>query len=251
MEDRQHAPVVSVERLTKRYAGLARPALDGVSLGIGPGEFYGILGPNGAGKTTLMSALCGWLRPDGGSIRVLDAPMPRHAPRVRGRIGLVPQETALIESLTARENCALFGRLYGLGGRRLRERTATVLEWVGLEARADDRVRGYSGGMKRLLNLALGLLHEPALLILDEPTVGVDVHTRRRVHDRLRAIHRAGACLVYTSHHLDEVQKLCTRVAILDRGRIVAEGSPDDLLAGGKGGKDLEEVFVRLTASGE
>jgi ABC-2 type transport system ATP-binding protein len=244
-------PVVNVESLVKRYPGLSRPALDGISLRVHAGEFYGILGPNGAGKTTLMSTLCGWLRPDDGSVRVLDEPMPRRARRVRRRIGLVPQETALLESLTVLENCALFGRLYGLGGLRLRERAATVLDWVGLERRADDRVSSLSGGMKRLLNLALGLLHEPALLILDEPTVGVDVHTRRRVHDMLRAIHRAGACVMYTSHYLDEVQKLCTRVAILDHGRIVAEGSPDELLAGGQAGKNLEEVFVRLTESGE
>jgi ABC-2 type transport system ATP-binding protein len=174
-----------------------------------------------------------------------------HPSRVRAKFGLVPQEIALYPTLTARENLRYFGALYGLWGSRLSERVERCLHWVEMEEHADRRVETYSGGMKRRINFAAALLHEPRLLFLDEPTVGIDAHSRRAILDRLLELRRSGVTLIYTTHYMEEAQKLCDRLAVIDRGRIVAEGTPSDLLARHPGCADLESLLLKLTAHGE
>ncbi len=208
-----------------------RIAVDDVSFSIAPGETYGLLGPNGAGKTTTISMLCGVLEPDAGTVEVGGRPVsPRH-PEGRGAIGYVPQDLALYPDLTARENLQFFGRLQGLRGRRLDERTGAVLEVVGLVDRADDRIESYSGGMKRRANIAVGLLHEPRLLVLDEPTVGVDPQSRTAILDAVDTLGGEGLAVLYTTHYMEEAARLCDRIGIIDEGRLVAEGTRRELIA--------------------
>ncbi len=207
-----------------------RIAVDDVSFSIAAGETYGLLGPNGAGKTTTISMLCGVLEADGGTVEVGGRPVsPRH-PDGRGAIGYVPQDLALYPDLTARENLRFFGRLQGLGGRRLDERVEAALDVVGLADRADDRTESYSGGMKRRANIAVGLLHEPLLLVLDEPTVGVDPQSRSAILDAVDALGGEGLAVLYTTHYMEEAERLCDRVGIIDEGRLVAEGTRRELI---------------------
>lgn len=207
-----------------------RVAVDGVSFSIASGETYGLLGPNGAGKTTTISMLCGVLDADAGTVEVAGRQVsPRH-PDGRGAIGYVPQDLALYPDLSARENLRFFGRLQGLGGRRLDERIAAVLEVVGLADRADDRTESYSGGMKRRANIAVGLLHEPQLLVLDEPTVGVDPQSRTAILDAVDALGGEGLAVLYTTHYMEEAERLCDRIGIIDEGRLVAEGTRRELI---------------------
>lgn len=211
--------VVRVEGLTKRYGSLC--AVDGVSFAVGKGETFGLLGPNGAGKTTTISMLTGALRPDAGVVFVHEDVDPR-SPTARARLGLAPQELALYDTLSAEENVRFFARLYGLRGRRLEGRTRAVLDLVGLTERRRDRVVTYSGGMKRRLNLACALVHEPEILVCDEPTAGVDAQSRDRLLETIADFARRGGTVVYTTHYMEEAQRLCDRVAIMDAGRILA-----------------------------
>ena len=204
-------------------------AVRGVSFQVVPGEVFGLLGPNGAGKTTLMHLMVGVLLPDCGSIRIGPDGDPTVA-ATRRQLGLVPQQLALYEELTAEENVRFAGRLYGLGGSRLAERTEAVLEFTGLLARRRDRAKTYSGGMKRRLNLACGLVHDPDLVFLDEPTAGVDPQSRNHLFERVEALREAGKGIVYTTHYMEEAQRLCDRVAIMDAGRILDLGSVADLI---------------------
>lgn len=214
--------------LVKRFG--ATVAVEDVSFEIGPGEAYGLLGPNGAGKTTTISMLAGLLEPDAGDV-VLDGRSLAREPRaVKAAIGFVPQEIALYPDLSARENLMFFGRLYGLGGRALRGRVTEVLELVELADRGDDRIDSYSGGMKRRINVAAGLLHRPKLLVLDEPTVGVDPQSRNAILERIAELNRDGMALLYTSHYMEEVERLCDRIGILDGGSMIAEGSRRELV---------------------
>jgi len=219
---------VRTRDLRKRYPGAPRPAVEGLNLGIPRGGVYGILGPNGAGKTTTLMMLSGLLAPDGGQIAF--APDIARG-SLRQRIGYVPQELALYPRLTARENLRFFGRLYGLGGARLRERVRALLGVVGLAARADDLVKDFSTGMMRRLNLAAGLLHEPELLLLDEPSVGIDPQSRNVIFEALGELRRRRVTVLYTTHYMEEATRLCDRVAILDRGRLILEGPPRALVA--------------------
>jgi ABC-2 type transport system ATP-binding protein len=221
-------PVLSASGLTKRFGD--RVAVDGVSLSIAPGETYGLLGPNGAGKTTTISMVCGLVVPDGGSVAVAGRPVRPDDPEGKARIGLVPQEIALYPDLTARENLAFFGRLQGLRRAELAERVGAVLALVGLAERADDRVDTYSGGMKRRANIAAGLLHEPDLLVLDEPTVGVDPQSRNAILESIEELGGAGLSVLYTTHYMEEAERLCDRIGIIDEGRLVAEGTRDELV---------------------
>jgi len=214
--------------LARSYGG--RPAVAGVGFSIGGGEIFGLLGPNGAGKTTLLSMLSGLLAPDAGSV-LLDGTDISAAPgRMKRACGIVPQEIALYQALTGRDNLLFFGRLYGLHGRRLARRVDEALSAVGLTERAGDAVRTYSGGMKRRLNFAAGLMHEPRILFLDEPTVGVDPQSRNAIFDNVRRLARGGAAVVYTTHYMEEAQSLCGRVAILDNGAVLALDTPQNLI---------------------
>jgi linearmycin/streptolysin S transport system ATP-binding protein len=218
--------ILEVRGACKRFGGAV--ALDGVDLDVQRGEWVGLLGPNGAGKTTLVRAIAGRVRLDGGRITLAgEASDPTGLGR---RVGLAPQENALYPFLTARENLEVFGRLYGLDGRELRERVAWALGWTGLAERAVERTGGFSGGMKRRLNLACAVLHRPGLVLLDEPTTGVDPQSRARIFAMLAELRRAGTALLHTTHQLGEAQGVCERVVIIDHGRVVAAGAPHELV---------------------
>ena len=236
-------PALVCRDLTKRFGG--RVAVDGLSLEIAAGESYGLLGPNGAGKTTTISLVCGLLRPDGGEVVVAGHRLDGDELAAKAAIGYVPQEVALYPDMTARENLRFFGRLYGLSGSELARRIGAVLEIVGLTERADDRIGEYSGGMKRRANISAGLLHEPQLLVLDEPTVGVDPQSRNAIFESVEQLAVGGIAVLYASHYMEEVERLCARVGILDEGHLVAEGSHRDLLA-----TMAQSGRVELVASG-
>jgi ABC-2 type transport system ATP-binding protein len=221
--------VLEVADLSKRFED--REAVRSVSFTVSRGEIFGLLGPNGAGKTTTIGMVSGVVRPTTGSIRILGEDRARTSRSAFRNLGLAPQSIALYPALTAAENLRLFGRLYGVSADRLEGRVEALLDLAGLTARKDDRVERFSGGMKRRLNLACGLVHEPALLLLDEPTVGVDPQSRERIYDAVTRLAREGLALVLTTHYMDEAEKLCHRIAILDEGRIVAEGSQGELRA--------------------
>jgi ABC-2 type transport system ATP-binding protein len=218
-----------LREVRKRY-GPAAPAVDGLSLEVRRGEVFGLLGPNGAGKTTTVAMIAGLLAPDAGSVELVPYGSPR-VPEVRRRIGIAPQALALYDGLTGEENVALFGRLYGLSGQALALRVAASIAFVGLEDRARDRVAAYSGGMKRRLNLAVALVHEPELVVLDEPTVGVDPQSRNLIFENIGALRSQGRTIVYTTHYMEEAERLCDRVAIVDAGRLLALGTVGELVA--------------------
>jgi len=211
-------------------------ALDGVSLELREGELLGLLGPNGAGKTTLVRAIAGRVRLDAGTITI-DS----------GALGVVPQEIALYPALTARENLEAFGELNGLRGPTLRERVGWALEWTALAERTKDPVRTFSGGMRRRLNIACGILHRPRVILLDEPTVGVDPQSRERIHDMLDALRADGHTLLLTTHQLDEAEARCSRIVIVDHGRVIADGEPAELIRTIGGGK--RTVLLTLDAA--
>ena len=214
---------VRTENLSKRYASAQRNAVDGINIGVGRGEIFGILGPNGAGKTTTLSMLCGLLEPDGGSIEFAPDIDRR---RIRQSIGYVPQDLALQPRLTALENLVFYGRLYKVTGERLRNKCDELLRMVGLHDRATDRVNTFSSGMMRRLNLAAGLIHEPQILLLDEPTVGIDPQSRNCIFEAVLELKRKGVTIFYTTHYMEEASKLCDRIAIMDHGRVILEGNP-------------------------
>ena len=237
-------PVLEATGLRKSFRDLI--AVDGVGFHIDEGETYGLLGPNGAGKTTTISMVCGLLEADAGSVTVDGRPMSPAATAAKASIGYVPQDLAIYPDLTARENLVFFGRLHGLGGDDLRRRTDEVLDVVGLADRADDRSEDYSGGMKRRLNIALGLLHGPRLLVLDEPTVGVDPQSRNAILESVERLSTEGMAVLYTTHYMEEAERLCDRVGIIDAGQIKAEGTRSDLVSL-VGGNDR----IRLDATGD
>jgi ABC-2 type transport system ATP-binding protein len=228
---------ISIRNLSKRFGDVK--ALDGVSLSIAEGDFFGLLGPNGAGKTTLLRTLCGLLAPDGGDIEMLGRVTSRW--NMPPELGVVPQDIALYDMLTAEANLRLFGSLRGMHGPELQKRIDDVLARVGLQDRRDFRVKGFSGGMKRRLNLAVGLLHGPKILLLDEPTVGVDPQSRVSIFTLLEDLHRNGVTIVYTTHYMEEAERLCRTIAVIDRGRVLATGTLQELLS-----KVATPRFVRM-----
>jgi ABC-2 type transport system ATP-binding protein len=221
-------PLLEVVRLHKRYGALV--ALHEVSFDVEEGEIFGLLGPNGAGKTTLLSIVSSLLHASGGTVRVVGRTLLASDRDLRRQIGIVPQDLALYGELTARENLRFFGELYGLRGDELSQRVKEVLAAIGLSDRADGRVEVFSGGMKRRLNLGAALVHRPRLLLLDEPTVGVDPQSRNHIFEEVRRLNRNGMTIVYTSHYMEEVQALCPRVGIIDHGRLVACDTVSELL---------------------
>jgi ABC-2 type transport system ATP-binding protein len=223
------APTLSCTELRKSFGD--RLVVDGVGFAIAPGETYGLLGPNGAGKTTTISIVCGLLARDAGEVELEGRQFDISNIEAKSAIGYVPQEIAVYPDLSARENLRFFGRLYGLQDPELGERVDDVLETVGLSDRAEDRTSEYSGGMKRRLNIGLGLLHRPRLLVLDEPTVGVDPQSRNAILDSVERLGAGGLAVLYTTHYMEEAERLCDRVGILDEGRLLAEGTRRELVS--------------------
>lgn len=234
-------PALEALNLRKVYG--ERVAVEDLSLSVEPGEILGLLGPNGAGKSTTMLMLAGLLEPTSGSVRLLDQPFTIRDRQLRTRLGVVPQDLAIYPDLTALENLTFFGEIYGLRGDRLRQRCDSVLEQIGLAPVAHQRAREFSGGMQRRLNFGIAILHEPAVLMLDEPTVGVDPQSRAHLLDCVRALAAGGTAILYASHYMEEVQALCQRVAIIDHGRRLAYDALSSLLQGVAG-------RILLTVSG-
>ena len=241
------AGILKVSNLIKLYRGASVPAVGGLDFTVRKGEIYGLLGPNGAGKTTAISIICTLLHPTSGRVTVCDHDVVNNPSAVRPLLGLAPQELALYPSLTARENLRYFGRLYGLTGGRLSERIDQCLALVGLSDKADSRIDTFSGGMKRRANLAAAILHTPRLLVLDEPTVGIDAQSRNMLLDNLKGLRDDGMTIIYTTHYMEEAQQICDRVAIMDHGSIIATGTPEALIGRTEGCANLEDVFLHLT----
>ena len=205
-------------------------AVQGISFALKKGEVFGLLGPNGAGKTTTISMLTGLIRPDQGRIMVEGINLLEQTNQAKMKLGLVPQELALYPTLSARDNLSFFGQIYGLHGSQLKRQVEQSLEMVGLLDRSNEAIQRFSGGMKRRVNIAAGLLHQPDILFLDEPTVGVDPQSRNTIFESIESLNRAGMTLIYTTHYMEEAQRLCQRVAILDHGKIIALDSPANLI---------------------
>lgn len=219
---------VSVNKLTKKYGELV--AVDNLSFGVKEGEIFGFLGPNGAGKSTTLNVLCTLIGYDKGDITVGGCNLSENERAVKAMIGLVPQDIALYPTLTAYENVAFFASLYGLGGARLRSAVEDALGFVGLLEQAKKQAGKLSGGMQRRLNIACGIAHSPKLIVMDEPTVGVDAQSREHIMDSIRVLRQRGATIIYTSHYMPEVQEICDRIAIIDHGRLAAIGTEEELL---------------------
>ncbi|MEK5240035.1 ABC transporter ATP-binding protein [Paenibacillus sp. FSL L8-0470] len=216
-----------LSNVVKRYD--QKLTVDHVNLSIEEGEIFGLLGPNGAGKSTTISMICGLLKPDGGEI-IIDGLSVAAAPlEVKKRIGLVPQELALYETMTAEENVRFFGKLYGLRGKLLKERVEEALEFTGLSDRTKDKPATFSGGMKRRLNIACAIMHRPKLIIMDEPTVGIDPQSRNHILESVKTLNKLGSTIIYTSHYMEEVEAICDRVAIMDKGHVIACGTEKEL----------------------
>jgi len=227
--------VLEATALRKSYGAIT--AVDGISFALHAGESAGLLGPNGAGKTTAISMIMGNVTPDSGTVKIEGSPLLGDCDERKRRLGLVPQDLALYEELTAVENLRYFGALQGLRGRELTTRMDAVLEIAGLKDRARDRTAHYSGGMKRRLNLAVALLHEPQILLLDEPTVGVDPQSRNALFEAIEALRAEGKTILYTTHYMEEVERLCHRALIMDQGRVIADDSVANLKARGLSGR--------------
>ncbi len=240
-------PLLIGKDLFLTYAGGDVPAINGVSFTLSRGELCGLIGPNGAGKTTLLSVFTTLLRPDRGTLHIAGIDAIDNPAGVRGKIGFVPQDLALYDRLTGLENIRYFGRMYGLWGKLLREKAKYYLEMFGLYDKRDRQVAAYSGGMKRRINLIVGIIHDPELLFLDEPTVGIDAQSRHMILEKLAALNHEQMAMIYTSHYLEEVQSLCRRVVIIDEGRIIAEDSPKNLIAQTEGCGSLAELFLKKT----
>ncbi|MCX6306864.1 MAG: ABC transporter ATP-binding protein [Bacteroidetes bacterium] len=240
-------PIIEIRELTKTYKGADEPAVNSISLDIFPNEIFGLLGPNGAGKTTTISILCGLFPATGGNVSIDGIDSHTDMKKIKQIIGVVPQDIALYATLSGRENLTFFGNMYGLYGSELRDKIDHYLREFGLEKHAGKLVSKYSGGMKRRVNLIAGLLHDPKIIFLDEPTVGIDVQSRVVILEYLKEINKKGVTIIYTSHYMEEAEHLCTRVAIIDRGNIIALGRPKDLLEGHPEFKNLENIFIHLT----
>ena len=232
--------MIQVDNLSKRYGEIV--ALDDVSFEVSKGETFGLLGPNGAGKTTSIKILCGLLKPDAGTV-TLDGKTNPELIEVRLSLGVVPQALAVYEELSAQKNLHFFGRLYGLGGRELKERIRDCLEIAGLARRSRERVSKYSGGMKRRLNIVCSLMHDPPILLLDEPTVGVDPQSRNLIFETIESMKQRGRTIIYTTHYMEEAQRLCDRVAILDHGKILDMDSVENLIVKHGGPSHIEAEF--------
>jgi ABC-2 type transport system ATP-binding protein len=239
--------IIEILNLTKTFKHATEPAVNDISFSINRNEIFGLLGPNGAGKTTTISILCGLFPPTSGKILIDGKDIHTELTSIKNIVGIVPQDIALYPTLTARENLAFYGSMYGLHGKDLKEKIEVWLQKLGLIDAAKRKVSTYSGGMKRRVNLIAGVLHSPKILFLDEPTVGVDVHSRNVIIEHLKEVNAAGTTIIYTSHHMEEAENFCTRVSIIDNGKILTEGTPSELISKNAGSTNLENVFLNLT----
>ncbi|MDP4094168.1 MAG: ABC transporter ATP-binding protein [Bacillota bacterium] len=221
--------IVEVKNLVKRYKDVL--AVDNVNLNIQEGEIFGLLGPNGAGKTTTINVLTGLSKADGGEIKISGRNLNTHEMEIKQDLGIVPQDIAVFEDLTAYENLCYFARLYRLKGPLLKERVEEALEFTGLTEKKDIYPKKFSGGMKRRLNIACAIMHHPKLIILDEPTVGIDPQSRNHILESIKKLNQLGSTVIYTSHYMEEVDEICTKIAIMDHGRVIAKGTGDELKA--------------------
>jgi len=239
--------LIGIKNLVKVYPGRINPAVDDLSLEIKEGEIYGILGPNGAGKTTIISILCNLIQPTSGRVTIDGLSLTSHKNKIKKLTGVVFQDIALYDKLTAYENLRYFGTLYGIPAKILNQRIDHLLARLGLEKFKNEKTGTFSGGMKRRINLLAGLLHSPKLLFLDEPAVGIDVHSRNVILEFLQELNQAGTTMIYTSHIMEEAQKLCSTIAIIDYGKVVAVSSPSELIRDNPDCHSLEDVFLKLT----
>ncbi len=237
---------VSIHHLAFQYAGQAQPVFTNLDLNVDKGERFGLFGPNGAGKTTLMNCMTGLLSFHEGSIELLGNKVLPHKKSFNHLFGFVPQDFSFYQELSPIENLAFFGAWYGLQKQQIKQRTTHLLEVLGLTDVGKKQVQKFSGGMKRRVNLAIGVMHEPRILFLDEPTVGVDVQTRHAIINYLMELNKSGTTLIYTSHQLKEAEDLCTKIALFDEGKIIAHGTLPDLLAA-NAEQHLEGLFIKLT----
>ena len=242
--------MIQINQLSKKYKSAEIHAVKNLSLKVEDGEIYGFLGPNGAGKTTLISMLTSLLKPTSGSFTINGLNFKDNRNQLKQLIGIVPQEYALYPSLTAYENLQYFGSMYGIKGEILKKSIDQHLEIMGLTKFANKKIATFSGGMKRRVNLIAGILHQPKVLFLDEPTVGVDVQSKNVIIDHLKLLNKQGTTIVYTSHHLNEAEIFCTNVAIIDNGEIVVKGIPSELIRNQTGANNLEDVFLAQTGKG-
>ena len=238
--------IIEIKNLIKSYKGSGEYALKGINLKINAHEVFGILGPNGAGKTTLIKLLCGLFPPSSGYISIAGFDIVNDISEIRKIIGVVPQDIALYSSLTAKENLVFFGKIYGLPFKELNHRIGKYLNIFGLEKSAGKKISSFSGGMKRRINLICGILHDPEILFLDEPTVGVDVQSKTLILENLLELHDHGTTIIYTSHLMQEAENLCTDIAIIDEGKVITQGSPIDLISINHV-TTLEDVYLKLT----
>lgn len=242
--------MIQIQQISKKYKGAENYSVSNLDLSVVEGEIFGLLGPNGAGKTTLISMLCSLIKPTSGQFTINDLNYKEHKNQLKKLIGIVPQEYALYNSLTAYENLMYFGAMYGLKGSVLKEKITIALVRLGLGDFAHKKIDTFSGGMKRRVNLIASILHEPKVLFLDEPTVGVDVQSKNVIIKHLQELNKKGTTIVYTSHHLNEAEHFCTNVAIIDHGKIMIEGKPKDLIKNQPNANNLEDVFIALTGKG-
>ena len=241
--------IIEIRDISKRYKGADDFSVEKLNLSIYKNEIFGLLGPNGAGKTTLISMLCGLLKPSSGSFTIDGLSFKNDGKRIRQTIGVVPQEYALYPTLTAYENLLYFGSMFNINASTLKNNISESLEYLGLTKYANKKIDTYSGGMKRRVNLIAGILHNPKVLFLDEPTVGVDVQSKNVIINHLKKLNDSGTTIIYTSHHLTEAQQFCDRVGILDKGTIITKGTPSQLINNVADAHNLEDVFISLTGS--
>lgn len=220
---------IEIKNLVKRYKDFL--AVDNLNLTVKEGEIFGLLGPNGAGKTTTINTIVGLTKIDSGEIKILGKNLKQHEIEIKKNMGVVPQDIALFEELTAYENVTFFGKLYGLKGEDLKDKVEQALNFTGLWERRKDFPKNYSGGMKRRLNIACAIVHQPKIIIMDEPTVGIDPQSRNHILQAVKELNRLGSTIIYTSHYMEEVEELCTNISIMDHGKVIASGSKEELKA--------------------
>ncbi len=240
------SPIITTVSLFKYYGKAEKPSLDNINLTIFKGEKFGIFGPNGAGKTTLISLLCNILKASSGTIEYSFDDQKKNIKEKLNQVGFVPQDFAFYSELTAKQNLYYFGGVYGMSSISLKEQTVNLLEILGLTSVADNKVKSFSGGMKRRLNLAIGLIHSPEIVFLDEPTVGVDIHSKLTIINYLEELNKKGTTIIYTSHHLKEAEDFCSRVALMDNGKVIALDSVSELIKINNAA-NLEELMINLT----